>query len=180
LTNGAQNIVHHPLEILNIIDQSILQNSNTMKSNENPIIVTQIFNNSIKEVWNAITELQQMKKWFFQNIPSFNPEVGFQTEFIVQSDLRTFTHLWKITEVIPYKKIKYEWSYKEHKGLGFVTFELTEKENHSLLRLTNEGLESFPQNIAEFSRESCQGGWEYFIQKNLKDYLTFATLTPNT
>ena len=57
------------------------------------------------------------------------------------------------------------------KGEGFVSFELFEKGEQSLLRLTNEGLETFPRDIPEFSRESCKAGWEYFIQQNLKAYL---------
>jgi uncharacterized protein YndB with AHSA1/START domain len=112
-----------------------------------------------------------MKKWFFNNIPSFEPVVGFQTNFAVQSKDRNFQHIWKIIEVIPYKKIKYHWSYKEYEGEGLVTFELFEKEKQILLRLTNEGLETFPQDIQEFTKASCQAGWEFFIQKNLKEHL---------
>jgi len=33
-----------------------------MKTNDEPIIVEQIFDNSIEEVWTAITELDQMKQ----------------------------------------------------------------------------------------------------------------------
>lgn len=29
----------------------------------------------------------------------------------------------------------------------------------------------FFDNIPEFSRESCEGGWTYLIQGNLKNYL---------
>ncbi len=135
------------------------------------IVVEQVFNSSVQEVWDAITKLEQMKKWFFNNIPSFEPVVGFQTRFTVKSKDRDFQHIWKIIEVIPYKKIKYHWSYKEYEGEGLVTFELFEKEKQILLRLTNEGLETFPQDIPEFTKESCQAGWEFFIKINLKEYI---------
>jgi len=141
---------------------------NTMNTQ---IIVEQLFNSSSRKVWNAITSLEEMRQWFFPNIPSFDPVVGFQTKFGVESTNRTFIHLWKIIEVEPERKITYHWSYEEYQGEGFVIFELFERDEQTLLRLTNEGLESFTRDIPEFSRESCQAGWEYFIKGKLKAYL---------
>lgn len=142
-----------------------------MNQLSNPIVVEQTFNTKVNKVWDAITKPDEMRQWFFNNIPSFEPKVGFKTEFIVQSESRSFEHLWKLIEVIPNRKIKYNWCYKNIKGEGFVTFELFTINEQTLLRLTNEGLESFPQDIPEFSRESCEAGWKYFIQQNLKSYL---------
>lgn len=89
------------------------------------------------------------------DIPSFKPEVGFQTDFCIQSGDRNFTHIWKIIEVIPGTLIKYHWSYKEHTGAGTVTFFIYEIAKKTLFRLSNEGLETFPQTIPEFKRENC-------------------------
>ncbi len=136
-----------------------------------PIVVEQDFSCSKMVVWESITELEQMRQWFFNNIPSFEPKVGFQTSFKVQSGDRNFNHIWIILEVVPFKKIKYHWSYEEYKGEGIVTFELFENDNKTILRLTNEGLETFPKSIPEFSRDSCQAGWEYFINMTLKEFL---------
>ena len=52
-----------------------------------------------------------MRKWYFENIPSFKPEVGFKTQFNVQSQHRNFLHIWKVTEVVPKKMITYNWKY---------------------------------------------------------------------
>ncbi len=142
-----------------------------MSETNEPIIVEQAFNTSANVVWDAITKVEQMKQWFFDNIPSFDPVVGFETKFDVQSGDRNFQHIWKLTEVVPLKKITYHWSYKEYPGDGFVTFELNEKDGQTVLRLINEGLETFPRDIPEFTRESCIAGWEYFIKKNLKEFL---------
>ena len=142
-----------------------------MKNNDEPVIVEQIFNASIGKVWNAITELDQMKKWFFENIASFRPEVGFETRFDVQNEDRKFPHIWKLTEVIPMERITYNWKYGGYPGESFVTFELFEKDHHTKLKLTHKVVESFPQDIPEFERESCIEGWNYFIRKNLKKYL---------
>ncbi len=135
------------------------------------IIVEQIFYVSATEVWNAITKLEEMKQWFFNNIPAFKPEAGFKTSFPVISRNNTFTHVWEIVKVVPRKMIKYHWAYQEYEGEGCVTFELFDKGSQTLLRLTNEGLESFPQEIPEFERDSCQAGWDYFIKGTLKNYM---------
>jgi len=49
-----------------------------MRKNDEPIIVEQTFNRSIDTVWNSVTEIDQMRQWYFENIPSFKPEVGFE------------------------------------------------------------------------------------------------------
>ncbi len=142
-----------------------------MRSTDEPIIVEQIFTTSIQNVWNAITRLDQMKHWYFENIDSFLPEVGFETQFVVQVENRKFTHLWKVTEVIPNKMIRYNWKYEEYPGDSIVTFELIEEKGQVKLRLIHAVLESFREDIPEFSRESGIQGWNYFIRENLKAYL---------
>lgn len=142
-----------------------------MADTEKPIIVVQIFNTQISNVWGAITELDQMKQWFFENIGSFTAEVGFETQFNVQSQNRNFLHLWKLTEVVPMKKISYNWKYEGYPGDSFVMFELFEQHDSTKLRLTHQITAAFPQNIPEFKRESGIEGWNYFIGQRLKYYL---------
>jgi uncharacterized protein YndB with AHSA1/START domain len=125
----------------------------------------------MEKVWDAITDIELMKQWFFTNIPAFEPTVGFETQFVVESGDRTFTHLWRIDHVTNQKVIIYNWKYKEYEGDGRVTFELFKTDRGVLLRVTNEGLESFPQNIPEFSRENCEAGWKYFINESLRELL---------
>ena len=138
-----------------------------ISNRKEPVVVEQELKAGPGEVWEAITNPEIMRKWFFENIPDFSPEVGFQTSFPVSTGDRIFTHLWKIIQVTPGQSISYHWSYSEYPGEGVVTFELEEKDNHTMLRLTNTGLETFPGDIPEFSRSSCMAGWDYFIRKNL-------------
>ena len=142
-----------------------------MSDTNEPIIVEQTFNASINDVWNAITMVGQMKQWFFENIESFKPEVGFETQFNVQSQNRNFLHLWKLTEVVSMKKITYSWKYGGIPGDSFVVFELVEQNDQTKLRLTHTVMESFPEDIPEFSRQSGIEGWNYFIRKSLKEFL---------
>ena len=142
-----------------------------MKKGDEPVIVEQVFGKPVSVVWNSITNVDMMKQWYFDNIPSFKPESGFKTQFNVVSEGRHFLHMWEITDVVPLKKIAYSWKFKEYVGEGLVVFELSAHNNSTKLKLTNSVLESFPDDIPEFTRESCVGGWEYFIQNRLKEYL---------
>lgn len=142
-----------------------------MKTTEAPIIIEELFNVHAKKVWDAITDIHKMRQWFFENIEDFKPEIGFKTQFNVQSENRNFIHLWTITEVEPFKKITYNWKYKNFEGDSLVHFELFDVKNKTLLRLTTQIIEDFSTNISEFKRESCIGGWNYFIKQNLKNFL---------
>ena len=112
-----------------------------------------------------------MCQQYFENIPSFKPEDGFETQFNVQSQERNFLHMWKVTEVVPLKKISYNWKYENYPGDSFVVFELFKQNNMTKLRLTHQVLENFPEDIPEFLRESGVEGWTFFIKKSLKEFL---------
>ena len=142
-----------------------------MKKSASPILVTQDFQTSITVLWAALTDIQEMRKWYFDNIPDFQSKVGFKTQFPIHNEGRTFTHLWEVTEVVPNESITYRWHYKEYTGDSTVTFTLTEMGEQIRLNLTLTILEDFPDNIPEFKIESGVAGWNYFIKKQLKSYL---------
>lgn len=142
-----------------------------MKKTNKPVIVEEIFNVSIKQLWKALTEVDQMRCWFFENIPEFVPEVGFKTQFNVNSGERNFLHIWEIIEVELPKKIKYNWKYDGYSGNSFVIFEMFATGKKTKLKLTHETTEDFEENIPEFTRENCLAGWNYFIKESLKNYL---------
>ena len=142
-----------------------------IKKNEEPIIVEQTFSTSVDTVWNAITRIEQMRKWYFESIPSFKPEVGFETQFNVKGRERNFLHKWKVTEVVPLKMLAYNWKYEEYPGNSLVKFELFEENKLTKLKLTHQVLEDFPDDIPEFKRESGVEGWTFFISKSLKEFL---------
>ena len=51
----------------------------------------------------------------------------------------TFVHLFKVTEVVPQKKLAYTWRYKDFEGSSLVSFELFEEGDKTRLRLTHTG-----------------------------------------
>jgi uncharacterized protein YndB with AHSA1/START domain len=139
--------------------------------NQEPIRIEININGNIDKVWEALTNVTQMRQWYFENIPDFKPEEGFETKFKVKSGERTFTHIWKITEVIPYKKISYTWKFEEYPGEGLSIFELTTENNTTHLKLESQVLTPYPKDIPEFKRESGEAGWDYLINKNLVEFL---------
>lgn len=136
-----------------------------------PVICIETFHVPVTDLWSAITDQEQMKEWYFDQIDQFVPEVGGLTQFVIEHEGLTFTHVWKVTEAIPNKKIAYSWSYKEYDGEGQVSFDLEEMGDTVQLTLTNKGLDSFPDHIPAFSRESCVNGWTYLISTRLKEFM---------
>jgi len=96
-----------------------------MKKTDPPIIIKKTYAVSIEKVWSAITEVEQMTQWFFNDIPDFQAKIGFETQFVLENEGRMFTHIWEVKEVIPFQKLTYNWKYKEYAGDGYVVFELS-------------------------------------------------------
>ncbi|WP_430814133.1 SRPBCC family protein [Carboxylicivirga sp. RSCT41] len=138
------------------------------------IIIQAYLPASLEQTWHAITDVDEMRQWFFDNIPAFEAKAGFETRFLVDAGERQFMHVWHILEVKEQQLIKYRWTYEGYKGVGYVTFRLSKVDDMTLLLLTSEGLDSFKPQVPEFTRESCTLGWKYFINERLKSYIAKA------
>ena len=122
------------------------------------VIVERSFNAPVARVWRALTDADEMRRWYF-DLKEFKPEVGFEFEFVVEHEGNTYHHLCKVTEVIPQQKIAYTWRYKGEPGDSLVTFELLPDGDKTKLRLTHEGLETFPKTPA-YARKNFEAGWK--------------------
>lgn len=142
-----------------------------MDERAEPIVVEQSYGVSKSVLWNAITDPDQMRKWFFEPMEDFRPEAGFETEFHIHNEGKDYPHQWKIIEVIPGEKIVYDWRYRDLPGIGKVTWEVSGSSEGSHLKLRSEGLETFPDDDPSFTREAGVAGWNYFICESLKGYL---------
>ena len=80
-----------------------------------PIIVERTFNAPVARVWTALTDVNEMRQWYF-DLKEFKSEIGFEFEFVVEHEGNAYHHLCKVTEVIPQKKIAYTWRYKGDPG----------------------------------------------------------------
>ena len=133
------------------------------------IVLERRFNASRSTVWKALTDKTEMKSWYF-DLAEFKAEVGFRFEFYGGPPERSYRHLCEVTEVIPGKKLTYSWRYDGYPGISYVTFELFEQGDQTLLRLTHAGTETFPPE-ADFARKNFEGGWDHIINTSLKKYL---------
>jgi uncharacterized protein YndB with AHSA1/START domain len=133
------------------------------------VVIDRTFNAPVSKVWNAITDVDEMRQWYF-DLKEFRPEVGFEFEFVVEHERMTYHHLCKVTEVIPQKKIAYTWRYKGHEGDSLVTFQLSADGEKTRLKLTHEGLDTFPKTPA-FARENFVEGWTALIGSSLKEFV---------
>jgi uncharacterized protein YndB with AHSA1/START domain len=136
-----------------------------------PIVVEQTFSAPIDRVWRSITDKDQMRQWFFDSIEEFKAERGFEARFNVRNEDRDYLHLWKVTEVIPQRRLAYDWKYGGIPGESFVVWDLTETGTGTRLNLTHTVVETFPQDDPAFTRESGEAGWRYFLCDRLKAFL---------
>ena len=135
-----------------------------------PFVIERTYNAPIHKVWQAITDKDKMKEWYF-TLEEFKPEVGFEFRFTGGSEEKQYLHICRITEVIPQKKLTHTWQYEGYPGESFLTFELfAEGDNKTKLKLTHEGLQTFPA-LKDFARESFTQGWTHIIGKSLPEYL---------
>jgi len=135
-----------------------------------PFVIERSYDAPIERVWKAITDKDQMKQWYF-DIAEFEPKVGFEFSFVGENEGRKFVHLCEITEVEVDKKLAYSWRYEGYEGKSFVTFELFSEGDKTLVKLTHEGLETFPANNPDFAKENFAGGWSYIIGTSLKEFV---------
>lgn len=135
-----------------------------------PIVLERLFYAPVSKVWKAITDKHEMKNWYF-DLAEFKVEKGFKFQFLAGEDGKEYLHLCEITEVITEKKLTYSWRYDGYAGNSFVTFELFQQGSKTLLRLTHEGLETFPKENPDFAVTNFEQGWNAIINTALKKYL---------
>jgi len=133
------------------------------------VVIERTFNAAVARVWEALTDADEMRVWYF-DLKEFKPEVGFEFEFTVEHEGTRYHHLCKITEVIPQKKIDYTWRYAGEEGESLVTFELFADGDKTRLKLTHEGLETFPK-LPAYARTNFEKGWTEIIGSSLKQYV---------
>ena len=143
-----------------------------------PVVIERTFDAPVERVWRAITDKNDMREWYF-DLEAFRPEVGFEFEFAgVGNDGKTFRHLCTVTEAIPNRKLAYTWRYDGYPGMSVVTFELFGEGNKTRVKLTHEGLETFPPT-PDFGKENFINGWTSLIGTLLKEFVEKTEMRKN-
>ena len=133
------------------------------------VVIERTFNASVARVWKALTDVEQMRQWYF-DLKEFKPEVGFEFDFTMEHEGMKYDHRCKVTEVISQKKLAYTWRYQGHEGNSLVRLELFADGDRTRLKLTHEGLETFPK-LPSFARDNFMAGWTEIIGSSLKKFL---------
>jgi uncharacterized protein YndB with AHSA1/START domain len=133
------------------------------------VVIERTFNARVARVWKALTDVDQMRHWYF-DLKEFKPEVGFEFAFVVKHEGNRYDHRCRVTEVVPEKKIAYTWRYEGQEGDSLVTFELFADGDKTRLKLTHEGIKTFPRTPA-YDRKNFEAGWTEIIGSSLKQFV---------
>lgn len=140
-------------------------------ANSEPIVKEVMLDATPQKVWKAITDKDEMKKWYF-DLKEFKAVPGFEFEFEGGPNDRIYIHQCRVIEVIPLKKLSYTWSYQGYQGTTLVGFELFEEGQRTRLQLTHEGLESFEvNNNPDLDKKNFDAGWSHIIGTSIKEYI---------
>jgi len=142
-----------------------------MSNKSQSVTVERIFDAPPEQVWQALSDNAQMKRWYF-DLPEFKPQVGFQFQFKGGPvPERQYTHLCEVVEVIPGKKLSYTWRYDGYSGDSLVAFEIVPRDDgQTLLRLSHTGLETFPHDNEDMAAKNFAEGWNQIINISLKKF----------
>lgn len=138
-------------------------------ANNTQLVVERTYNAPVSKVWQALTDNEQMKQWYFK-LADFKAEVGFEFEFSGGPPERSYLHKCVVTEVVPLKKLAHTWRYDGYPGNSTVTWELFEQGDQTLVRLTHTALETFPAD-PDFARGNFEMGWNSILGKSLKNFV---------
>jgi uncharacterized protein YndB with AHSA1/START domain len=141
----------------------------TSKELAETVIIERTLNAPIARVWKALTNVEQMRQWYF-DLKEFKPGVGFEFEFVVEHEGNSYHHLCRVTDVVPQKRIAYTWRYKGEPGDSLVTIELSPEGEKTRLKLTHSGIETFPKTPA-YARKNFEAGWTAIIGTELKQFV---------
>lgn len=138
-----------------------------------PVIEENSFSVSKEKIWGAITDKNEMKRWYFE-LEEFLPETGFEFRFWGGTEEHKYLHICEITKVVPHQVLEHSWRYDGISGNTTVRFELSEIDGNpgeTKLTLVHSGLETFPADNPDLARSNFEAGWKYIIGTSLKNYL---------
>jgi uncharacterized protein YndB with AHSA1/START domain len=121
-------------------------------------------------VWSALTDKETIKKYFFGTEAISDWKVGSSLIFQGEWEGKTFQDKGNILAVEPEKLLKYNY-WSGFSGLedvpenySLVTYRMTSEDNHTILKLTQEGF------AGEEAKAHSESGWT-MVLNNLKKLL---------
>lgn len=139
----------------------------------NPVVIQREFSVSTIRLWEALTNREQLKQWYFDFSENFNAEVGCVFEWSAgPSEGEQWLHRAEILEVVPNEKLVQSWEYPGYKGKAKLTWAITPLAEHrSRLRLDFEFTEGFDVTVEALRRRNFLEGWNHIVNTSLVDFL---------
>ncbi|AHF15841.1 SRPBCC family protein [Niabella soli] len=129
-----------------------------------------IYNAPVEKVWQALTDKDQMKQWYF-DIPDFNTAPGSRFDFY-EGPKKKYRHRATITALIPLQKLQHTWAHPDQsKGTSLLTWELFPKGDQTRVHLTHSGLEQLADGGPAFAKENYEQGWNTIMNTSLRNFL---------
>lgn len=120
------------------------------------------------KIYKAITDQEELANWWTRDTTA-KPEAGFVNIFL----FGRFRNEMKVTKLTHNKKVEWECINSIPEWVGtHISFELQEKDNHTLLRFTHKGWKEMSDTFA-----GCNYDWALSI-KSLKSLCETGTGTP--
>ena len=135
---------------------------------DKPLIMEFEYSAPLDDVWEAMTDAEKMRIWYFPQLREFEPRVGFEFKFADSND--TYRKKWVVTKVEQPNTLAHNWSYQGYPGVSEVTFDLSPTDKGTRVSVTHTGLDSFP-DAPHFKRERFEWGWDNLLGKNLSALL---------
>lgn len=151
----------HAIDAANLLEKTVSSKGKpNVTDMEKPIDLERLYDAPPQRLWQALTQLDPMRVWYFPMLRSFEPQTGFETRFDVRHDGAIYPHVWKVTRAEKDRTIAYTWHYDGYPGLAEVAFELEPTDNGTKLAFRQTFLESFePEQHPAFSRANWMAGW---------------------
>jgi len=130
------------------------------------LVIERTYAASPERIWQALTDHDKLNQWFFK-LPDFKAEPGF--EFRLADTNGKDKHQCRMPEVVPGKRLTYEFTNLHVAGDSRVSWELFGEGGGTRVKVTHSGLDTFPDTPG-YQRKDYQGGWTYLVN-SLAKYL---------
>lgn len=132
------------------------------------LVKEKTFKHSIDKVWKAVTEGEEISKWFIQ--ADFKPEVGYEYTFTAAEEHGGTKIRGKVLDVTPYILV-YSWRVGDTEVDTTVTWKLEESADGTKLTLEHSGILKYPEEAVMEMIGHFDKGWDLCIS-GLTEYLT--------
>jgi len=140
---------------------------------ESDIIIERAYPVPLSRLWKALTEREELKRWYFDFPEEFQLIIGAEFDWYAgPPDGKQWLHRGKMLEIVAGKKILHTWEYPGYKGSSRVCWELRELDpDNSLVHFKQIFDVPFDPTEPELVHHNFVEGWTYILNTALVEYL---------